>query len=241
MTEERLVPVLNDRGVVLGTDVGGGVGRWRRGVAVLTDERWVSLPALLAGRVFTRRSSALEIEHDFLESSLDLCPVDVLTEHAGYQRLVDGSPVVGVLPGLDDDALEARGVPPVAVDDLGALLLPIGYLVGEGLNEGDVIEVRVTEEGLLLEAAPDEVTSADGTAAVGHRLSRVPAAQSDEPVLLDEAVWTACADDATLFTELLPPLGEVLEACGLACAGEWLAPPGFDFRRCEGFSALPAT
>lgn len=244
ITEGQLVSVLNDRGVVLGADAdevlaealddGSGV------LAVLTDERWVSLPALLTGRVFTRRLSALEVEHDFLESSLDLCPVDMLTEHVSYQQLVDGSPVVGVLPGLDDDALEARGVLPEVVDDLGALLLPVGYLVGKGLNEGDVIAARVTAEGLLLEEAPDEVTSAEGTAAVGHRLSQVLAAQSDEPVLLDAAVWTACADDATLFTEPLPPLGEVLEACGLACDGEWLAPPGFDFRRWRADARLGA-
>ena len=244
MTEERLVSVLNDRGVVLGADAdevlaealddGSGV------LAVLTDERWVSLPALLAGRVFTRRLSGPEVEHDFLESSPDLCPVDMLTEHVGYQQLVDGSPVVGVLPGLDDDTLEARGVPPEAVGDLGALLLPAGYLVGKGLREGDVIAVRVTAEGLLLEAAPDEVTSTKGLVAVGHGLSQVLVAQSNEPVLLDAAVWTACADDATLFTELLPPLAEVVEACGLVCDGEWLAPPGFDFRRWRANARLGA-
>jgi tetratricopeptide (TPR) repeat protein len=235
MAEERLGSVLNDRGVVLGADAdealaealddGAGV------LAVLTDERWVSLPALLAGRVFTRRLSGLEVEHDFLESSPDLCPVDMLTECVGYQLLVDGSPVIGVLPGLDDDTLAARGVPPEVVDDLGALLLPAGYLVGKGLSEGDVISVRVTAQGLLLEAVPDEVMSTEGLAVAGRRLSQVLAARSDEPVLLDAAVWTACADDATLFTEPLPPLGEVLEACGLVCDGEWLAPPGFDFRR----------
>ena len=234
MTEERLVSVLDDRGVVLGADAdvaltealddGAGV------LAVLADERWVSLPALLAGRVFTHRLIGPEVEHDFLESSPDLGPVDMLTEYVGYQRLVDGSPVIGVLPDFDADTLAARGVPPEAVGDFGALLLPAGYLLGKGLGEGDVIAVRVTAEGLLLEAVPDEVMSLEGQAVVGRRLSEVLAAGSGEPVLLDVAVWTACADDATLFTEPLPPLGEALEACGLVRDDEWLAPPGFDFR-----------
>lgn len=70
----------------------------------------------------------------------------MLTECVGYQQLVDGSPVIGVLPGLDDDTLTARGVPSEVVGDLGALLLPAGYLVGKGLSEGDVIAVRVTAE-----------------------------------------------------------------------------------------------
>jgi tetratricopeptide (TPR) repeat protein len=235
MTEERLVSVLNDRGVVLGADAdlalsealddGAGV------LVVLIDERWASLPALLAGRVFTHRLSGLEVEHDFLESNPDLGPVDMLTEYVGYQRLVDGSPVIGVLPPFDDDTLAARGVPPEVVGDLGAFLLPAGYLLEKGLGEGDVIAVRVTAEGLLLEAVPDEAMSTAESAVVGHRLSEVLVAGSGEPVLLDVAVWTACADDATLFAEPLPPLGEVLEACGLVRDDEWLAPPGFDFRR----------
>jgi tetratricopeptide (TPR) repeat protein len=235
MREERLVSVLNERGVVLGADadltlteaLDDGVGV----LAVLADERWASLPALLSGRVFTHRLTGPEVEHDFLESNPDLGPVDVLTECVEYQRLADGSPVIGVLPDFDVGTLAARGVLSEVVGDLGALLLPAGHLLGKGLGEGDVVAVRVTAEGLLLEAVPDEVMATEGPAVVGHRLSEVLEAGSGEPVLLDVAVWTACANDATLFTEPLPPLGEVLQACGLVREGEWLAPSGFDFRR----------
>lgn len=181
MTKERLVAVLNDRGVGLGADVdeallealddGDGL------VTVLADDRWASLPALLAGRVFTKRLSGSEVEHDLLGSSPDLEPVEMLTEYAAYQRLADGAPVVGVLLPFDAEALAARGVPPEVVGDLGALLLPPGYLRGKGLGEGDVIAVRVTADGLLLEAVPDEAQtaelSAERLAGVGHRLTEV--------------------------------------------------------------------
>lgn len=239
MTQERLAAVLIDRGVALGADVdetllealddGDGL------VTVLADDRWASLPALLAGRVFTHRLSGPEVEHDILDSSPDLEPVEMLTEYAAYQRLADGSPVVGVLLPFDAETLAARGMPPEVVGDLGALLLPPGYLRGKGLGEGDVLAVRVTADGLLLEAVPDEARtaelSAERLAGVGRGLTEVLADGDGGPVSLDVAVWTACADDPGLFGEPLPPLGEVLEACGLVRDDEWLALPGFDFRR----------
>jgi tetratricopeptide (TPR) repeat protein len=200
-------------------------------MTVLADDRWALLPALLAGRVFTHRLTGPEVEHDILDSNPDLDPVGMLTEYAEYQRLADGSPVVEVLPPFDAETLASRGVPPEVVGDLGALLLPAGYLRGKGLGEGDVIAVRVTGDGLLLEAVPDEAVPAERLAGAGRGLTAVLAAGDGVPVSLDVAVWTACADDPTLFAEPLPPLGEVLDACGLVHDGEWLAPPGFDFRR----------
>jgi tetratricopeptide (TPR) repeat protein len=235
MTQERLVTVLGDRGVALGADAdeallealddGDGL------LTVLADDRWASLPALLDGRVFTHRLTGPEVEHDLLDSSPDLAPVDMLTEHTAYQRLADGSPVAGVLLPFDADTLAARGVPADVVDDLGALLLPSGCLRGMGLGAGDLVAVRVTADGLLLEPVPDEGLSAERTDDVGRGLTEVLTAGDGEPVSLDVAVWTACADDPTLFAEPLPPLGEVLAACGLVRDDELLALPGFDFRR----------
>lgn len=235
MTQERLVAVLNDRGVGLGADADEALLEALDDadglVTVLADDRWASLPALLAGRVFTHRLTGPEVEHDLLDSNPDLEPVEMLTEYAAYQQLADGSPVVGVLMPFDAETLATRGVPPEVVGDLGALLLPSSYLRGKGLSEGDAVALRVTADGLLLEAVPDEALSAERLAVVGRRLTEVLAAGDGRPVSLDVAVWTACADDPGLFTEPLPPLGEVLEACGLVRDDEWLAPPGFDFRR----------
>jgi len=143
----------------------------------------------------------------------------------------DGSPVVGVLLPFDADLLAERGIPMDVVGDIGAVLLPPGYLRGKGLAEGDVIALRITSDGLALEAVLDQVAMPEQAAGVGDRLSAVLDAGTGEPMPLVAVVWTLCADDPTLFTEPLPPLGEVLDGCGLAHYGEWLAPRGFDFRR----------
>ena len=232
MTDDQLAAALAAHGVDLGDapgealdealDDGDGL------VTVLADERWVSLPALLAGRVFTHQVTGPEVEHDVLVMSSDLKPLDMLTEYAEYQRLADGSPVVGVLMPFDADTLAERGVPLDAVGDHDALLLPPGYLRGQGLGEGDVIAVGLTESGLSLEPVPAPVVTAETVTKLGQRLSTVLETEPDVPLQLDIAVWTACADDPTLFTEPLPPLGAALDACGLAHDGEWLARQGFD-------------
>lgn len=115
MTGDQLAAALAGRGADLGDtpaevldealDDGDGL------VTVLADERWAALPALLAGLVFTHRVSGPELEHDILIMNSDLKPVDMLTECEEYQRLADGSPVVGVLMPFDADALAARGSP----------------------------------------------------------------------------------------------------------------------------------
>ncbi len=235
MTGDRLAAALAGRGVDLGdapdealdevSDDSDGL------VTMLADERWASLPALLAGRVFTHRVSGPEFEHDILVMNSDLKPVDMLTECEEYQRLADGSPIVGVLMPFDEDTLAARGVPLDLVGDQGALLLPAGYLRGKGFGEGDVIALGLAETGLSLESVLAPVVTAETVAGLGQRLSAVLEAEPEEPMPLDVAVWTACADDPTLFTEPLPPLGAALDACELAHDGEWLAARGFDFQR----------
>jgi hypothetical protein len=96
MAQDQLAAVLAGRGVDLG-DVpdealdealsdGDGL------VAMLADDRWASLPALLAGRVFTHRMTGPEVEHDILQVNPDLEPVAMLTECEQYQRLADSAP-----------------------------------------------------------------------------------------------------------------------------------------------------
>ncbi|MEV7039237.1 SEC-C domain-containing protein [Amycolatopsis sp. NPDC051061] len=198
---------------------------------MLADGRWASVPALLAGRVFTHRLTAPEVEHDFLESEPDLTLADTLVQRAEYQRLVDGSPVVPVYPEFDVETLAGRGVPPDVIGVSGALLLPPGHLRGRGLSEGDVVALRITEDGLLLEAGAGEAMPEGRLAALGRELQDALAESPDGPVELHEALLVACACDPVLFTEPLPPLREAMTACGLAYDDEWLAPAGFDFRR----------
>ncbi|TCO53129.1 SEC-C metal-binding domain-containing protein [Actinocrispum wychmicini] len=236
MTEERLVALLAQRGVVLGDDVddmltdvlddADGL------VTLLVDERWASLPALLTGRMFTHRLTGLEVEHDFLDAGPDLDAVSTLVERAEYQRLSpDGSPVVVAFVPLDIDLLVERGIPLEGVGELGAFLLPPGCLAGKGLAEGDVIALGITGDGVTLEVVPDEAAMLARATGVGERLSAVLDAGAGEPLSLDMVVWTACADDPGLFAEPLPPLGDVLDGYGLAYDGEMLAPSGFELER----------
>ena len=233
MAEERLVSALRDGGVALDDDpevalveaLEDGEGL----LTVLADGSWASVPALLAGRVFTHRLTAPEVEHDFLEPEPDLTLVGVLVQHAGHQRMVDGSPLVPAFPEFDVETLAERGVPPKAIGPSGALLLPPGYLRGRDLSAGDVVALRITGDGLLLEAA--QAIQPDRVAALGHALNDGLAASPDGPLELYLVLLAACAGDPALFTEPLPPLRETLAACGLEYDDEWLAPAGFDFRR----------
>ncbi len=189
----------------------------------LVDDRWVWLPAVLAGRVFTHRLSADETTHDVLTVSPDLQPITTLCEHEQYQRLADGSTARIVVAGYDDDLLDERDIPVEASDPV-ALLLEPGTLAALGVADGDTIGVRLTTDGLALEHV-DVVTQH----AAGERLAAT--LDADEPTYIDAAVWTTCVTDAALFTDPLPPLSQIVEDYGLAHSGEWIAPSGFDFGR----------
>ena len=188
----------------------------------LVDDRWVWLPALLAGRVFTHRLGADEAAHDILTVTPNLDPITALCEHEQYGRFADGSAAWVVLAEFDDELLEQRGIPAEVVDPAGALLLTPGTLGTLGVAEGDLVGVRLTEQGLVVERV-----TALAHSAVGARLAAT--LDADEPVYFGAAVWTACVEDPAVFTEPLPPLCEIVDDHGLAHSGEWLAPDGFDF------------
>ena len=133
----------------------------------LVDDRWVWLPALLAGRVFTHRVSADESAHDVLTVTPDLDPITTLCEHEQYQRFADGSAARVVLAGYDDELLDERDIPAEAIDPAGALLLEPGTLAGLGVAEGDTVGLRLTTEGLVLERV-DVITQHDGRRAAGR-------------------------------------------------------------------------
>jgi tetratricopeptide (TPR) repeat protein len=189
----------------------------------LVDDRWVWLPELLAGRVFTHRVSTDELAHDVLTVTPDLDPITTLFEHVQYQRLADGSAARVVVAGYDDDLLDERDIPAEAIDPVALLLQP-GTLAALGVGDGDTVGLRLTTDGLVLQRVD---VNTQHTA--GERLAAT--LDADEPTYVDAAVWTACATDTALFTGPLPPLSEIVEDYGLAHSGEWLAPSGFDFGR----------
>jgi len=193
----------------------------------LVDDRWVWLPTVLAGRVFTHRLGADEAAHDILAVTPNLDPITALCEHGQHGWFADGSAARLVLAGFDDELLEQRGIPAEVVDPNGALLLMPGTLGTLGVAEGDLVGVRLAARGLVVERVT--APSLGANAAVGTRLAAT--LDADEPVYFGAAVWTACVEDPAVFTEPLPPLCEIVDGYGLAHRGEWLAPDGFDFDR----------
>ena len=228
MAEDDLLGVLEGDGIDLGPDpdvmLADVLDQDAEPFMPLADERWAWIPAVLAGRIFTHRLSAVEAAHDIIAWDPDLAPLAMLTECDTYQRLTDGSPITDVSAFLAGDILAARGVPETAVDGDGVLLLRPGRFTALGVAAGDLVGLRVTAHGLEL-AAVAELTRCDIGAALAALLEQRP----DRPEMLDVAVWTVCAGDDGVFREAAPPLGDLLSASGLACEGDWVARSGFDF------------
>jgi tetratricopeptide (TPR) repeat protein len=228
MAEDDLLGALDADGIDLGPDpevmLADVLDQDADLLMPLADERWAWIPAVLGGRIFTHRLSAVEAEHDIIAWGPDLAPLSMLTECETYQRLTDGSPIADVSPFLDGDILAARGVPETAVDGDGVLLLQPGRFATLGVAAGDLVGLRVTAHGFEL-AAVAEPTPCD----IGAALAALLEGRPDRPEMLDVAVWTVCAGDDSVFREPAAPLGEVLTASGLAWEGDWVARGGFDF------------
>jgi len=233
MTDDRLLAQLEARGGGLAQTsietLEDALDEDDARVMPLADGRWAWLPALLASRVFTHRVSGREVEHDVLDVTLDLDPLAILTETETFNRLADGSPVALVLGRFDANTPAEWGRPVDVIDDHGSLLLASGQLAGLGVGDGDVIGLRLTPAGLTLGRIPEPVAAPETLESLRRRLDEVLSAH--EPVEINDAIWAVCAEDPTLFTEPLPPLGEMLKTCGLTRHGDWLASDDFDFAR----------
>lgn len=193
-------------------------------VLQLADDRWAWIPAVLDGRMFTHRLSGAEAEHDAIAWDSDLAPLSMLTEIPQYQKLCDGAPISEVFEDLDDDVLAARGVPGGLDSGEGVLLLPQGRFADIGAGAGDLVGLRVTGDGFELSRVAATVDCDLGAALTG-----ILGQRPQQPVMLDTAVWTACAADDDLFGEPTLPLTELLAASGLARDRDALALAGFDF------------
>jgi tetratricopeptide (TPR) repeat protein len=235
--EDDLLSALKADGVDLGADPGAVLAevldRDTEPFMPLADGRWVWLPGLLEGRIFTHRLSDVEAAHDIIIGlDPDLAPLAMLTEYQTYQRLSDGPPITvvrrfdgGGEEARDSDVAAARGVPTTAFDsDTELLVLPLGRFAALGVWAGDLVGLRVGAHGFELVAVPGPAPCDIATMLAG-----LLDAHPDRPEMLDVAVWTLCAGDNSLFRWAAPPLGELLSASGLACEGEWIARSGFDF------------
>jgi len=188
----------------------------------LPDGRWLWLPAVLAGRVFTRRVTESEVGGDVLTITPDLAPIAVLCDSAPYQRLADGSTVHYVMPG-DDHLADRLEIPAWAVDRGGVLALAVGTFEELGVDDGDLIGLRLDDSGLVLERVSTATDSAAG--------AQLAMQLGGQPQRVDALVWTACLADPTLFTQPGAPLSEIVAERGLTQHGAWLVPPEFNFSR----------
>lgn len=188
----------------------------------LTDDRWVWLPTLLDGRVFTHRLAAPEVAHNMLTVTPDLGALTDLFEHEPYHRFADGAPATVLMVDYDDELLEDRGIPEDVVPEGGVLLLPAGALRASDAAEGDLVGIRLSPQGLIVERV---TVTADTN--VGAQLAAT--LDADKPVDAGAAVWTVCVQDPTLFTSPLPPVSEIVDDYGMVRDRHLLAPAGFDF------------
>ncbi|ORW66822.1 SEC-C domain-containing protein [Mycolicibacter senuensis] len=188
----------------------------------LVDDRWVWLPAILADRVFTRRVTEPEVSFDVLTVGPDLAPIAALCDCEPYQRLADGSAVHLVFSG-DEQALDQLDIPEEMLNNGDVLALPVGTFEALGVDDGDLVGLRLGNTGLVVERVTAAAPSAAG--------AQLAVLLDGQPQLIDALVWTACLADPALFTEPVAPLSELAAERGLSRRGERLAPPDFDFSR----------
>jgi tetratricopeptide (TPR) repeat protein len=228
--EDALTVALIERGVDLGTNPEDTVADVLDSddlplVVPVDDDAVALLPALLRGRTLTHRLTAVEVELDVVVLGGDLSALWWLTDSEIYHRLVDGTELVQAVRGLDDEVLDERGVPADLPDDF-VWLLPRGTLERTGLGVGDLAGFTVRDGGFELAAVPDVA----GAAEIGQRLAdNLGLRGEDEPDEISEVLWRVCAQDPDFLVLPVPPLASAIEAAGIPCEGDFIAPPGFDF------------
>lgn len=190
-------------------------------VAVLPGERWASLPGLLATRHLTHRVSPVEAALDTIVLDVDLLAAAPLFD-AGVS-MADGTELVVLDPESGFEMLAPRDAEAAgSLPDRELLVLPAGHLAHLGLHADDLLALRFTSAGAVIERVDDAV-------AVDRVLARQIASRLDDaPTDADELVWALCADDPELLTGPTVPLTELLDALGAARFGSQVAAPGVD-------------
>ena len=158
LTVAELVAALGESGLSVGRDESVVLDALYESYGtpfVSLGTRWVHLPALLAGRVFTHRLTGAEIDHDLLDLSPDLVAIAAL-EDAGPVQLSNGSEVVVAYGfGLDEFDLEPERAEAVA--DSGSIVVPPGTLADLSVHPGDLLSLTVTDSAIELARVDGEV------------------------------------------------------------------------------------
>ena len=192
---------------------------------LLQNDCWASLERLSDERVFTHRLTQTEIDHDSVAITPDLELLGLFESPVRHLELTDGSRLLLRFPRVDTDA-EESGPPAGAIDPEGSVLFPPGTLTGLAARIGDVLCVRLTDEGieLGLTGAEDLTPHPD---ALRQRLTELAAV--DQPVDAGDVLMNVLADVDAAFREPHPPLDALLIDLRIARDRSWLARDGFDF------------
>jgi tetratricopeptide (TPR) repeat protein len=180
-------------------------------------DRWAHLPTLLADHVATHRVTAAEVEADLLVSVPDLEHISVLMSDERYRCLADGTPAKADIRVIDDE--EAWGI-----------ALEPGTLTRLGIGAGDLVAVRATESGLVLDRI-EAADLADPPEALGSLIEETLEDRGGEPYLVELLWWQLIAELPSRLADPIPPISEVLDSLGYARHGAQVAMAGFDFAR----------
>lgn len=203
------------------------------GVYELPDNRWVWLPTVLDGRVFTHRVGEVELAHGFLIVDADLLTPLMLTELPQYARLTDGTLVQDLSPTFDAEILTGQGVPVDELDVEGVLLLEPGRLAALGLSAGDLVAVTVTPDGFDL-SVPGDLVPSDVGEVVAAMAAEDPGAALD----LFDVMLGLSVHRPDLQRNPTTPVGEALRAAGLDHDAAAVAVEGFDFEDARALGRL---
>jgi tetratricopeptide (TPR) repeat protein len=180
-------------------------------------DRWADLPALLAGHVATHRVTAAEAGADLLVSVPDLEHVSVLMSDERYQRLTDGTPARADTRVIDGE-------------EVWGIALEPGTLKRLGIGADDLVAVRATESGLVLDRI-EASDLADPPEALGPLIEETLEDRDGEPQLVELLWWQLVAELPSGLADPIPPISEVLDSLGFARHGAQVAMAGFDFAR----------
>ena len=203
----------------------------------LEDGRWAVPGQLLRGIALTHRLSAAEVAADVLALTPDLAPFTPVASDG--LLLPDGRPLAIL---WDEAARDASGT-----DTDAALQGPPGWL--EGMSAGQLVEVRLTGGLLRVEHASQpparsRIAARRLVEAARTRLSEQAAADVlllPPAVSLETLAFDLLVDDAGLFDDRLPPVGEAFEAAGLEVHRGFVGLPGTDWDAVDEFLTFDET
>jgi len=205
-------------------------------VRLLDDGRYCAADMILSGRTFTHRLTEAEIADDYLELDADLHGALNLDEDVRYQHLVDDALFRHVMPRFDGELLADREMA-MTPANRSLVLLDFGAL--EGSQAGELIAVRVTENGFELESIAEAELS-EAPAGLQADVLEFVEKREGRSGRIWEIVMQLCAGDPGLFIDPLRPFGELLAEFGVVVHQDAVARQGYDFEAARRKLAMAA-